>query len=228
MLPPSSSTASPLTPIAAPKPIAPAKRWRWLLIAAGLVIFLLPVVLALEIVMLKRVGTRTPAGNEETEKVDATGQREEKSASEKSPGAGTTPATDDDAGAPPLADDPLLDVLGGLSGAHLYQSYLNIGFLHDGIEGELYTLQQARGWLASVDRTLEAVDQQMERIPAARLEPAERKRVARVRALAALLRTQVRELRLYWENDEEEHKQRYHKAREESWAGIQALVEGKE
>src|SRR5262245_57768816 len=53
--------------------------------------------------------------------------------------AGATPE-------PPPARTPherMLETLGGLSAAHLYQSYLNIGLLADAVENETYTEAQA-------------------------------------------------------------------------------------
>jgi hypothetical protein len=42
--------------------------------------------------------------------------------------------------------------------------------------------------------------------------------------VAALLRIQVRELRLWWETEEKEHIDRFHKARSDAWDGIELLL----
>src|SRR5260370_26930357 len=41
----------------------------------------------------------------------------------------------------------MLESLGGLSAANLYQSYLNIGLLADGVQSETFTIEGAAGTL---------------------------------------------------------------------------------
>src|SRR6185369_6151113 len=56
------------------------------------------------------------------------------------------------------AKDLALEVMGSLSGANLYQSYVAIGLLADGVEYEALTLEGARNTLKVVTGCLALVD----------------------------------------------------------------------
>jgi hypothetical protein len=128
--------------------------------------------------------------------------------------------------APP--QEMLLEALGGLTAAHLYQTYLNIGLLADGVEGEIYTPADARKLLATVIGLMDTVDKQLARLPEESLKAEERKALLRIRSLSVLLRTQIKEVRTYWETNDKEHAKRFHKAREEAWTGLKELLDLKD
>ncbi len=67
-------------------------------------------------------------------------------------------------------DDRLLSALGGLSAAHLYQTYLNIGMLADGVEGEVYTAEEGLKLLDTVTAMIATVDAQLARLRSANLK----------------------------------------------------------
>jgi hypothetical protein len=124
---------------------------------------------------------------------------------------------------------PHLEAIGSLTVAHLYGSYLNIGMLYDVVENDIYSVAEAKKLLSTVNRLIDSVDEQLAQLEKTRLETDDRKRVLRMRELTALLRTQAKELRAYWETPDtdstaaEEHEAKYKKAREESWVGIEEL-----
>jgi hypothetical protein len=131
---------------------------------------------------------------------------------------------------PPRDDgrEALLGALGTLTAAQLYQTYLNIGLLADATAKEVYPAATARKLLDEVTGMLDTVEGQVARVPEEALRPEDRKALARAREVAVLLRTQARELRAYWETDDEARVMKYQKAREEAWAGIKELLNVKE
>src|SRR5262245_54974985 len=56
-----------------------------------------------------------------------------------------------------------LEALGGLSAAHVYQSYLNIGLLADGVESEAYSKAEAEQMLATVGNMIDMADRQLDK-----------------------------------------------------------------
>lgn len=123
-----------------------------------------------------------------------------------------------------------LEALGGLTAAHLYQSYLNIGMLADAAENEVYGADDAKKLLTTILAWMDNVDQQLVRLAETNLEPDDKKRVTQVRQLTTLLRTQAKELRAYWDVPEsdadgkKDHEMKFHKAREDAWSGIRELL----
>ncbi len=139
------------------------------------------------------------------------------------------------AGDPPANPrDRALESLGGLSAAHLYQSYLNIGMLADATENEVYNSDDAKKLLSTILAWMENVDQQLQRLAAVTLEPDDQKKVGQVRELTTLLRMEAKELRAYWDTPEtdmegkKDHETKFHKAREAAWNGIKDLLGIKE
>jgi hypothetical protein len=126
--------------------------------------------------------------------------------------------------APNLQAERLLEALGGMTAAHLYQTYLNIGLLADSAESEVYTTAEARKLLETLTSLLGTVDRQLSKIAEQDLRPEDRKPLERTRQIVTLLRTQSNELKAYWDTGDKEHTARFHKAREEAWVGIRELL----
>jgi hypothetical protein len=220
MFPSVPPTGSPLSPLVGPTQ-PPVQRIPWRLVVIGLILFLVPVVLAIQIVLVKRLGTRPVPYRDVVEEPD--------DPVERSPTAARRPTLDDPGSAPPAPEsDPLLEVVASLTGAHLYQTYLNIGLLADAVETELYEREEGEKWLGTVTATLDAVDQQLGRIPVTRLKAGQHKHLVRVKELSALLRVQTVELRKYWETGKKEHADLFQKARTDTWKGMEDLQEGKD
>ncbi len=120
--------------------------------------------------------------------------------------------------------DRSLETMGSLTAAHLYQGFLNIGLLADARESEVYTATEAEKLLGSVTRMLDSVDRGLARMQDDSLKDEDKEAVAHARQLGGLLRTQARELRAYWQTGDKERADKFQKARQESWSGIQAIL----
>lgn len=122
--------------------------------------------------------------------------------------------------------EKVLEALGGLAAAHLYQTYLNIGMLADAWENDVYTDAEAKDLLTKITGVVDRVDRQLADASKSGLEGDDLKAVERTRELTALLRTQARELKAYWETGDKKNADRYHKVREEAWTGISEVLKG--
>jgi hypothetical protein len=145
------------------------------------------------------------------------------------PAASREPATPPREPAEPAVDRSL-EAIGGLSAAHLYQTYLNLGMLADATDGDVYNESDAKNLLKTITVLMDKVDTQLGRVLEASTDPEDKKKLEQVRDLTKLLRAQARELRAYWDTPEKdtagkkEHETKFHKAREEAWAGIKELL----
>lgn len=126
------------------------------------------------------------------------------------------------------SNDRLLGALGGLSAAHLYQTYLNIGMLADGVEGDIYSAEEGQKLLDTVIAMMETADNQLISVHGSNLKPEDQQALEHTRHLAALLQVQARELRSYWQTGEKDHATKFQKTREAAWAGIKELLDIKD
>ncbi len=120
--------------------------------------------------------------------------------------------------------DRSLETMGSLTAAHVYQGFLNIGLLADARESEVYTEAEAEKLLDSVTRMLDTVDRRLARMLDDSMNEEDKEAVEHARQLSGLLRTQARELRAYWQTGDKEHAEKFQKARQQSWSGIQAVL----
>jgi hypothetical protein len=212
-------------PPVTPDPVPPVRR-RWTGVLVGLTVLAVLAGLAVEVVVLKGQGRpQQPSAAELAPDPAAAPEQApapRRQQAKEPPAVGTRVARS--ARADKVDSKPLLSALGSLTGAHLYQSYLNIGLLADGVEGEVYTPDQARKLLATVAGLMDAVERQLARLPSAGLGPAERRHIARTSDVLALLRTQAKELRAYWDSGKKEHAAAFHEARARAWSGIKDLL----
>jgi hypothetical protein len=118
------------------------------------------------------------------------------------------------------ARERFLAALGMLSAAQVYQTYLNIGLLADGVESEAYTKAQAEEMLATVVGLLDQGDRQLDAIRQTDLDADDRQNVQRIQGLTVLLRRQASALRAYWATGDREQITRYHQARESTWKSL--------
>ena len=116
--------------------------------------------------------------------------------------------------APPA---PHLETVGLLAGVHLYQTHLNIGLLADAAESDVYTTEEANKLLDGVVAMMDTVDMELAGAP-------DRDASQKARDVAGLLRTEAAELRAYWDNGDQDHVDRFHKAREQAWAGVKTFL----
>jgi hypothetical protein len=213
----------PSAPWQAPSPRPRLSRSHWLLIA--LTVCLMAAVLVMAIVLIRHLGRRTrpavlaPSAPEAVAPAGA-------AAPTPPPDAGDRPVAPAPRPAPAGTDDaqPLWKALGGLTRAHLYQNYLSIGLLADGVEEDLYPIEDAKSYLSTLTQFMDEVELEMSRLPDSGLRPEERLLLGKVREVLVLLRAQTRELRAYWDRGEKPSADRFHKAREESGAKLRELL----
>jgi hypothetical protein len=118
-----------------------------------------------------------------------------------------------------------LAALGLLSAAQVYQTYLNIGLLADGVESGAYSKAEAEEMLATVAGLLNQMDRQLDKISDTGLDAEDQQNVERIQTLTVLLRRQASALRAYWATGEREQIDRYHQTRETSWKHLSAVLD---
>jgi hypothetical protein len=213
----------PFQPPQAPLPPAPpARLWRWTLLLLGSTGVIAVALVVAGILTLQHAGRR-PEPPQPPPETAGGGARD------------PVPHPERNNPAAPLAEpvksadtsrqtDRLLEALGGLTAAHLYQTYLNIGLLADNTESDVYTIAEAKKLLETLTGLLDTVDRQLAKVAEQELRPEDRKALARCRPLVVLLGTQAAELNAYWDTGDKEHTRKFHQAREEAWAGIRELL----
>lgn len=129
-----------------------------------------------------------------------------------------------------VRNDRSAEALGSLTAAHLHQTYLNIGMLADAAENDVYTAEESRRLLETVQALVDTVDQQLGRISESSMDAGDQKKLARARQVAGLLRSEAKHLQAYWdtpETEKEKKKEReaaFHKVRQFAWEGIKELI----
>jgi hypothetical protein len=126
--------------------------------------------------------------------------------------------------APRPSNERMLETLGGLSAAHLYQSYLNIGLLADSVESAAYTEAQANSMLTTVSSLMDMVDRQLDKLTKGELSKDDKLEVERIRGLSQLLRAQITVLRAYWRTGDAREAKRYHEVREKAWTRLSEVL----
>jgi hypothetical protein len=126
----------------------------------------------------------------------------------------------------PAAKHPegLLEAVGGLSVAHLYQSYLNIGLLADAVESETYSDKEAMPFLQKIQELLAGVDKHLDRINKIKLEADDHKALQRLRTISGHLQRQTASLLAYWKAGDEATATRYHEARNQAWGQLKEML----
>ncbi len=118
----------------------------------------------------------------------------------------------------------LLQTVGLLSASQVYQAYLNIGFLADGMANENYEEKDAQQIMASILNLLNATDRQLEKATKLDLSKADREALVQIRKLSGLVRQQGEELQAFWKTGKKEQGDKYEKLRQEAWEGISKLL----
>jgi hypothetical protein len=114
----------------------------------------------------------------------------------------------------------LLETIGTLTGAHCYQTYLNIGLIADGKAKGTYSEKDASKVLESVLSLHSSVDRNLSILAKMELDKQDRDNLEQMRDLSALLRQQGKELKAFWDGGKEEDATKYENARKDSWAAI--------
>jgi hypothetical protein len=124
----------------------------------------------------------------------------------------------------PKPDARTLEMVGSMSAAHLYQSYLNINLVADAVENDLYALDEGSTMLTTVANLMDGVDKQLEKLSKMDLTPEDLQDVQRIRALSSLLRVQIAALYLYWQSGDSKHLKAYHQTREKAWQALSDVL----
>jgi hypothetical protein len=118
-----------------------------------------------------------------------------------------------------------LEALGALSSAHLFQSYLNIGLLADGVESEAYTTKQAEETMRSIENMMDQVDAQLGKLTKTTLEPDDHAALEQIKAVAVMLRLQAKFLQDYWKSGDQADAERYHEVRNAAWKALGKIMQ---
>jgi hypothetical protein len=159
--------------------------------------------------------TSSPVGAAHADATPATSARAGTDNPRPAEGANTSAAT---------PDPNSLQTIGTLSGAHYFQTYLNIGFIADGKGMGNYTKEDARKVLQSVLSVVDSVDRQLETFGKRTLDKEDRDSLEQMLAISALLRQQGRELQTYWDSGQDQDAARYETLRKNSYAAISKLM----
>jgi hypothetical protein len=117
-----------------------------------------------------------------------------------------------------------LETVGALAAGQLYQTYLTIGLLADGVARGAYDEKDARSILQTARGLVELQDKHLARVGKLDLTPADREALNKLRKLGTLLRRQAEELDAYWKTDDKDHAAKYEKTRQEAWTDLSSLL----
>lgn len=188
------------------------RRWNYALSATLALVVVLGVAVTL---YLKTPGSGNPVGATEPSPPPAVQPQY------KGPAARAKPSGD----LPQAAQQgAMLESLGGLSAANLYQSYLNIGLLADGVESKTFTIEGGASTLKIITNCLTLVDNKLAKLDKESLDPEDQGSLARIRAVTELLRIQARDLLAYWLTGGPVQSAQYQFARQASWKGLSQVL----
>jgi hypothetical protein len=118
----------------------------------------------------------------------------------------------------------LLEAIGSLSAAHLYQTCLNVALLAECVEAKSLSLAQAKKELGFVVTLLVNVDSKLARLEKTKLEPDDQQSLKTIKATTASIRLQVEALAAYWDNDTAENAATYQKANTAAWNMVTSVL----
>jgi hypothetical protein len=119
----------------------------------------------------------------------------------------------------------LTEAVGLFGGLQLYNTYLNIGLLADAMANDIYEVGDVSQLLGSVILPLERVDMQLEKLKKVPLSTDDRQALAQMSKIVSLLRTQGKELQVYWENGDDESAAKFETARLAAYKELNNLLE---
>jgi hypothetical protein len=122
------------------------------------------------------------------------------------------------------SSEVFLEVLGGLSAAHLYESYLTIGLLADGVESRAYPVADAKVTLRIITDYLTLVETKLSKLETLGLEPDDQDALKRLKTVSRLLRLQSQTLLAYWASGQKGHGEQYQQTRKASWTALSKVL----
>lgn len=117
-----------------------------------------------------------------------------------------------------------METIGLVTTLYLYQTYLNIGLLADCRSEEVHEEKQVQKLLATLVPPLDAVEKQLRDLAKSAGSSTEHASVEKLLDVIPPLRKQGQELQEFWETGKEEHAQRYHPARRDSWQKLSGVL----
>lgn len=136
-----------------------------------------------------------------------------------------TPPADIKPSAPSAAAQPeMLETLGSLSAAHLYQTHLNIGLLADGVETGTYTVAEAEESLRPVLDLMKQLDARLAKLTKSDISAEDRRAIQQTQAVSALLRLQADALRANWASGDMKTAGDFQEARHATWDGLAKVM----
>jgi hypothetical protein len=122
-------------------------------------------------------------------------------------------------------DTSLVEALGGLSAAYVYQTYLNIGMIGDSVAGKSMEPATGKELLGSVLRMADTINTQLTAVAKNdKLSADDQKTMQEFLAIITLLKTQGKELELMWSTKDEAHAKKYESARTLAWDKIKTTL----
>jgi hypothetical protein len=160
--------------------------------------------------------SEVPKANENSK-----GSEGAKAAEEHKPAAAPTKG---EAAKDALERRQLLEILGALTAAHGYQTYLNIGFIADGKAKGIYSEKDAYKLLDSVLALVSSVDRKLAALDKIDLDKEDHASLEQMRQLSSLLRKQAKELQVFWDTGKDEDAAQYESVRKDSWTALSKLI----
>jgi len=122
----------------------------------------------------------------------------------------------------------LIATIGVLSAGHLYQSYLNIGLLADGVAKGGHAVDQANPLLDSILSVIETYDRELTRCSSARLADEDRQTMNRLKQANLKLLAQGQALKKYWAQEDvrlaEKQLEAYEASRVAAWQAVREIL----
>lgn len=120
--------------------------------------------------------------------------------------------------------EQMLQAIGALSAAQLYQAYLNVCMLADGRAAGTYSAEESQAIMATVISVLATVDRQLIAIGKLDLDKADRAKLKEIRDIAALIHKQSLALQAYWKTGGQKEAAVYDKYHAEAWQKLSSLL----
>ncbi len=126
-------------------------------------------------------------------------------------------------------DTAVVEAIGGLSAAYVYQTYLNIGMIGDSVANKSMEPDTAKQLLGSVLGLADTITKQLTAVAKSdKLSADDQKTMQEFLTIISLLKTQGSELQQIWSTKDEAHAKKYESARTLAWDKIKTLLGIKE
>ncbi len=136
----------------------------------------------------------------------------------------STAARDDNQAQSELQRERLLESVGSVSSIYLYQSYLNVGLIADGVKNDTYTKEEAGELLNTIVTLLQTVDAQMQKLENIGLDEEEVAAVKQVRNISGSIKAQTIHLQNHWKTGDKLSLDQFNQSRHESWNELRTVL----